>query len=350
LPSDTVRWPPGQRLQADSFQLPGDGVVDLPGRAYFRRGDLFQNLQDGIAPEGSASGEQFVEHRAEAEDVRAAVHAVALAAGLLRAHVRRRPGESAALAEILLPEREAEIDHIGLACGVKEDIGRFDVAVDEMVTVGVVQRLGHRGHQRHRLGYQGPPLLQPDGKVLPLNELGDNVAEPVVSAAYVVDGDDVGVIEPGEDAGLCQVGVHVRWAGDPHAVRHLDGHVPPQFLVMAPVDNAKAAGPQPARDSITAQAGWRFFLGGCGFGMRLDGRVRSAFRFEQDASCLGTVCQLRELLEVAFRPDDLSRLAPPFQVNKNQFRQDRPPLGPSNRQEVFKSRTFAAPTPPRSGR
>ena len=40
--------PPGQGLQADPLQFPGDGVVDLPGRAGIQRDDLLQQPNEFV--------------------------------------------------------------------------------------------------------------------------------------------------------------------------------------------------------------------------------------------------------------------------------------------------------------
>ena len=140
-----------QRLQADPLQLPGDRVVDLPGRAGLGRGDLLHDLGVRVAPERPPAGQQLVEDDAQAEDVRAAIDPVPLAPGLLGAHVGRRPGEPGSLAEVLVLQRQPEVGHERLARGVEQDVGRLDVAVDQAPGVGVVQGLGDRRHQLGRL-------------------------------------------------------------------------------------------------------------------------------------------------------------------------------------------------------
>ena len=41
----------------------------------------------------------------------------------------------------LVLQRQAEIDEVGLALGVDEDVARLDVPVDQAMLVGVVERL-----------------------------------------------------------------------------------------------------------------------------------------------------------------------------------------------------------------
>ena len=67
------------------------------GGSRFGLGDLREQLFDVLLAERQAAGDELVEHDAQAEHVGAAVDAVAFAAGLLGAHVRRRAGARRAL-------------------------------------------------------------------------------------------------------------------------------------------------------------------------------------------------------------------------------------------------------------
>jgi hypothetical protein len=98
--------------------------------------------------------------------------------------------------------------------------------VDQAAAVGVVQGLGHRGHQGRRFRAGGPGLPQPDPQVRAGDELGYHVAEAVGGAAHVVDGHDAGVVQGRQGAGLGQVGLDVGGRGDAVAVRHLDAGRP----------------------------------------------------------------------------------------------------------------------------
>ena len=80
----------------------------------------------------------------------AAIDPMPFATGLLGTHVGRRPGVAWPLAEVLLPQGQAEIGHERLAAGVEQDVARLDVPMDQPLLVGVVQRLGHRRHQFRR--------------------------------------------------------------------------------------------------------------------------------------------------------------------------------------------------------
>jgi hypothetical protein len=93
----------GERLEADAFQLPGDGVVDLARRAGLVGDHAGQDLLAGVAVERPAAREQLIQHRAQAEHVGPAIDPVPLAVGLLRTHVCRRAAQSGAFAVIFPP-------------------------------------------------------------------------------------------------------------------------------------------------------------------------------------------------------------------------------------------------------
>ena len=87
---------------------------------------------------GLARGEQLVEHRAQGCDVAAAVQ-VAVAHGLLDAHVRGRPDDDALLGPVpgrAELAREPEVGDEGAVVLVEQDILGLDVAVNDAHLVG----------------------------------------------------------------------------------------------------------------------------------------------------------------------------------------------------------------------
>ena len=81
----------------------------------------------------------------------------------------------------------------------QDDVVRLDVAMEDAAVVGVLDRVGDRGHpSRRQPSRHGPILrLQPATQAGPGAELrGDEVAERA-DLARIEDPDDVGMIEPG---------------------------------------------------------------------------------------------------------------------------------------------------------
>ena len=108
---------------------------------------------------GLLSGQQLVEHDAQAEDVGSPIDPVTFAPGLLGTHVGRCARQPATLAEVLILEGEPEVGDAGFARCVDQDVGGLDVPVDQPSGVGVMQCVGDGGDQFRRI---------PEGQVEPV--------------------------------------------------------------------------------------------------------------------------------------------------------------------------------------
>ena len=117
-------------------------------------------------------------------------------------HVRGSSSQSPTLAEVLVLEGESEVRETGFARSVDQDVGRLDVPVDQPSGVGVMQGFGDRGNQFRRIPEGRSSLSNPDRQVAAFDELRDHEAKTIVRATHVVDRHDVGMVQPGEDAGF----------------------------------------------------------------------------------------------------------------------------------------------------
>ena len=153
------------------------------------------------ASNGLWSGQQFVEHRARREQVRAPVHAVA--ERLLRRHVVRRAEDDALLRHLGRAHAgQAEVHDLDLAAGSEPDVRRLDVAVDDALRVSVLERGEHAIHHVELL-VERAQLPGVDGlaQVRALEQLHGHVEQPVL-LPEVVDRHDVRVVQQGGRLGL----------------------------------------------------------------------------------------------------------------------------------------------------
>jgi hypothetical protein len=134
----------GHRLEHDRFQLDRDGPVPAPRRGRFLEGDLAHDRLGVVAVVRGLQRQQLVERHAERIDVGAVVHGHPLGQGLLRTHVADRADQVAGHghAGVTLHAGQAEVGDPQLAAPVDEQVGRLDVAMDDALVVGVLQRPG----------------------------------------------------------------------------------------------------------------------------------------------------------------------------------------------------------------
>ena len=94
--------------------------------------------------------------------------------------------------------------------------------MDQSLIVGVMKRLGHRGHEFRRSPDGHTLPLDPFRQTLPVDELRHHVKRDLVVTPDIVDGDDVRVIEVGDGSGLLQVKPRVFRTRDQPGVGNLD--------------------------------------------------------------------------------------------------------------------------------
>ena len=108
---------PASRVPSGQIRSSSLGIVSSIWRG--GRGSVVvigsRTFSERIAAEWSLAGQQLVEHDAQAEDIGTPVDPVALAPGLLGAHVGRRAGEPGPLAEVFILEGQPEVGHAGFA-------------------------------------------------------------------------------------------------------------------------------------------------------------------------------------------------------------------------------------------
>ena len=154
-----------------------------------------QRVSVGRTGERVGPGQRLVNHYAKGEDVGTKVHL--LAPGLLRRHVGRRADDTPFLCEPVHVTREGEpeVGQLYLARVGNHDVGRFQVAVNHTMSVGVLQRPRHCQHDRCQLGRCQPPLLRQQFLEGPaFDKLRGDVE--VILRPEVVHRDDARMLEP----------------------------------------------------------------------------------------------------------------------------------------------------------
>ena len=249
-----------------------------PGRVDFS--DHPQHLQERpalelLGIERRRAGQQLVEDHAQGVDVGTGVDIHRRRVGLLRRHVSRSADDRAGVGEALLGELEfgrfgdAEVDDLRRGPAVDlgdQDVGGLQIAVDDPLLVGVLDRLAD-GHEQLQPGPHREPLLVAElGDRNALDQLHHKEGLAGRGGAAVVNAGDVGVIHQGQRLAF---GVE---AGQHRSRIHADldqfqGHPPLDRLgLLGPVDRAHApfsedfeqrvsAGDDLVRDEPVAGAG-----------------------------------------------------------------------------------------------
>jgi hypothetical protein len=131
-----------------------------------------------------------------------------------RAHVKRRAGEAWAAADILFSQRQAKVRHERFVLGVEQKVAGLDVAMNQPVAMGMMQRGDDLRDQLRAVGRARRIVLDALFQRAAFDELRDDEEGELVATADVVNGHDVGAIQLGERAGFGEIGVGVLRIGD----------------------------------------------------------------------------------------------------------------------------------------
>lgn len=162
--------------------------------------------------EGCVADEKFVEEDAEAVDVCAGVEVGGAEVGLFRAHVGRCAEEGAEFGvEGFVGERvieglgDAEVDDLG-AWGAlvkgDEDVGGFDVAVDDAFLVGVLDGVADLEEESETFGHGETVAVAVFGDAQAGDQLHDEEGPAGGGGAGVEDAGDVRVVHEGQRLAL----------------------------------------------------------------------------------------------------------------------------------------------------
>jgi hypothetical protein len=228
----------------------------LAWRAGFRRGNQVHYFVAGfifvlgLGDERSSPVQEFIENHAQAEDVGSSIHSVTLPTSLLRTHVRWGSSEPTNFPEILFLERQSKVGKEGVSRGIDQDVARLDVSMNQPPRMSKVQGFGDRCYQSRRLVKAGSALLDPLGKVAPLDELGDHEAQTIIGAPQVVNRHDMRMVEAGEDTGFVQVRLDVFRLRDAIRAGDFDRDGAVEIVIEGEEDLSEPACPKPSEDLV----------------------------------------------------------------------------------------------------
>ena len=217
---------------------------------------------DGGAGEGDGAGEQPVEHAAERVDVGPRVHRPGL--DLLGRGVVERgqdgsgPGQPRGAVQGLGDAEVGQEDLLGPVVAVRrrrqQDVGRLDVAVDQVVAVGAVERRRRLGDDVHDpVGREAAGVTARSALDVDAVDVLHGQPELTGVLAAVEDGHDVAVGQAGHDVGLVQeAGGEVRVDRElrPQQLQRVQ---PREARMPDQVDRAHAAAAQLAEHRVPGE-------------------------------------------------------------------------------------------------
>jgi hypothetical protein len=203
-----------------------------------------------LTDERRAHAQELVEDRAEGKDVRPMVDPPA---HLLRRDVAEASHDQPGSCEAALGVRhlsDAEVEDFYLTAAQEEDVAGLDVPVDDPHLVRVVESVAHLDHDGERvLEGQRFPLSNEVLQVFAFEKLHDNEELPIL-IAHCIDGDDVGMTQPGARLRLTEE-PGAELVGDLDFRRdHLESDEPIENGVMGFEDRPHAPASEPLDDPV----------------------------------------------------------------------------------------------------
>ena len=248
----------------DVLQVGREVAVDGSGRWGMVVEELVEDDGAGGSAEGVVCGGHFVEDNAEGEEVAAGVEE--FAAGLLGRHVGDGAEGGAGASELVafgdagfggvagssgIDAGEAEVEDFGLAGGGDEDVGGFDVAVEDAFAMGGFEGVGELSADFHEAGERGWMARVEAVERLAVEQLHDEEGLAVGLVDFV-DGADAGVVECGGDAGFAVEALESGRIGSGGAGDEFEGDVAAEALVFGFVDHTHATRSDAAQDGVVA--------------------------------------------------------------------------------------------------
>ncbi len=207
---------------------------------------LVKRLGTRLALERRPPRQHLVKDGAQRVDVGEGPDLPGAAAGLLRCHVAGRADQVARLrpaGRVVQVLGQAEVGDLGRAVGGEQDVGRLQIPVDDTALVGAMDRAGQKGRSPGGVPGRLRTAVETLGQAVAGHELHREEGS-ALPGADLVDLDNVGVLEPGDQAGFgFEAGQRPGRRVRPVA-QHLQGHDALEGEVAGLVDDAHASAAQ----------------------------------------------------------------------------------------------------------
>jgi hypothetical protein len=231
-----------------------------------RIGDVLeQHLGDRLGVDGQVTGEHLVHDDAQGIDVRGGADHGAGAAGLFRAHVRRRAHDQTGGRLVLAAHGRIEqfghaevedLDDRARGAFDDEDVVRLEIAVDDAGVVGGVEGRGDLPHQFDGVvDADGAAGFHVTGELDAFEELHDQVEPAVGELAEVEHLDDVRIVDLVDGLGFGHEAVGHLGVGRERGHQDLDGDLAADVRVLAEEDLAHGARAEQRFDLVIADGG-----------------------------------------------------------------------------------------------
>ena len=227
--------------------------VELAEIRGFHLDDLAQQRERAVGGERDSSGERLIKSDAQRVDVGAFVDF--LVETLLGGEVARGAHQHAGGGETggrAAHQSQTEVRDLDQSAIDDEQVGRFDVAVDDALLVGGLQSGGGLQHDASRPGlldcfFRTQDLMQAAARDVLHDE---EVATFIL--AHRVDLDDVGVVEASGALRLAQESLDIVGVLFQVLTEDLDGDESVEGLLVSPVNDSHAAAAELGDDAVVA--------------------------------------------------------------------------------------------------
>jgi hypothetical protein len=228
----------------------GDGRIRTRRRERSRGEDEVADGRDGITVEGIATGEHFIEDHAEREEIRTGI--LSAAENLFWAPISGSAADRGVRALMASEASHAEVGEFDAIIGSDDDVGGFDVAVDDGAAMRDGKSDGNVSGPFASGGKRNAALGNDFFEGLAFDQFHDEVGSlRGLLDAHVVNGDDAWMRQLCNDACFAEE-VVARVAPGEFRSEELDGHGAVDEGVMGTNDAAVGAGAKGFEDLVTS--------------------------------------------------------------------------------------------------